>query len=225
MKVNQLITELTRPNTRLQADERLRQAGYSRLARGDFGAVYERPGANFVLKVFANSDAAYLAFLELARAHSDNPHFPKFFGKLVRITPVYSAIRMEKLAPYRGNPSAIDVYLRLSNYYREHPNGPSGEMGDAMEFMEYHPELKAACDLIADNLRPQYQLDIKQSNLMVRGSTIVLIDPVAEPSAPTEKLPYVEPLEEPKPQVSRTPAQKAKWDAIMDDELLRQLRH
>lgn len=204
------IEEIARPPNRAEADWVLQNAGYRRLGNGSFGAVYQKPGNPYVLKVFTPADKAYLDFLALARAHADNPHFPRFFGKIVPVTPAYSAIRMERLEPYTDDPLLIADYFDLRDWS---PDNNYGAMrrGEAIEYMESHPQLREACDLIMDHLTPKYRIDIKPDNLMLRGKTVVLTDPVADldvKKLASEKLPprrpwpedEAKPQDEPKPQ-------------------------
>ena len=172
------LNELARPKTRVQADEILRNAGYSRLGNGAFGAVYRKPGKPYVLKVFTAKDQAYRDFVALAMAHKNNPHFPRFIGNIVHVTPDICAIRMEPLTPYKHNHSLITMYLRWRDYKSNDPNNfISIELENAKEILT--PKLKKACDLIIDNLMTRYACDLKQENLMMRGSTIVFTDPVS----------------------------------------------
>ncbi len=189
------LTETVRPQTRRLADEVLRRAGYQRLGHGHFGAVYRRPGSSYVLKVFSAKDKAYLDFIALAQNHSDNPHFPKFFGKVVPVTPAYSAVRMEPLTPYRHDPVTIDDYLRLRDYHGEPSSYLMLRREDSIEFMEFYPRLREACDLIIDHLLTKYERDIRRDNIMRRGETLVMIDPVKyfDHTDEPENLPYVSP--------------------------------
>jgi hypothetical protein len=202
MKVNQLITELTRPGTRLLADERLRAAGYRRIGNGGYGAVYEKPGANFVLKVFASHDTAYLDFVALSRTHTDNPHFPKFIGNVVKVTPAYSAVRMEKLSSCKQmiEPvyNLVKKYLLFAQEKRSHDAHMAADYIQRLlkkELRNEYPELLNACELIIKNLLRKYQVDVKPKNFMMRGSTFVIIDPVANhpemDKMPHERLPRV----------------------------------
>lgn len=210
------IDELSLPPNRISADQVLRNAGYLRIGSGGYAAVYHKPGAAYVLKVFAASDAPYIEFLKLAQAHQDNPHFPKFKGKMVKVTPVYNAIRMEKLSPYKHDETHITNYIKYRDAHAPAGSWTAEVLDNAMETMEYNPSLKEACDLIIDNL--PFNCDMKRDNIMMRGDTLVIIDPVNVPDAPTEVLPYVHPYEEPEPQTSV----KRKW-SDEDEELLRQL--
>lgn len=173
------ISELYIPDDRESMSLELMLADYKHLGAGSFGDVYYKPGATYVLKVFTATDTAYQAYIALARAHPENPHFPKFFGKLVRLNSKFLAIRMEKLERYTYNSSLIAQYVR----YRDEPIPDQTSyfamtMADTMEFMEEYPELQQACDLIIDNLSGKFRLDINNDNLMLRGRKIVITDPV-----------------------------------------------
>jgi hypothetical protein len=170
------LDEMTRPQTRQQVNQILTAAGYRRLGKGMFGAIYEKPGSQYVLKVFSALDAAFLDFTKLARAHQDNPHFPKFYGKLVQVTNDYYAIRMEKLTPF--NPHLFgDAGYALFDYIQDGKDG--AELND-------YPALKSACDLVRTKLLSIYVFDHKNEAFMVRGNTIVITDPALDLTAKGE---------------------------------------
>ncbi len=179
------IDELYRPKSVDDASLHLLVGGYSPLGKGAYGEVWYKEGSSYVLKLFTTEDTAYVDFLKLAKQHQDNPSFPKFFGKLIRINDSVYAVRMEKLTKYKYDPTLIYKYMRYrdDNYVRNEADATSlvaMEFADSMEFMEDHQDLQAACDLIIDNLLPKYRLDIKQDNFMMRGGTIVITDPVTK---------------------------------------------
>ena len=65
--------------------------------------------------------------------------------------------------------------------------------------------------MIIDNLLPKYELDIKQNNLMVRGKTIVFVDPV---KGGVYDMQLLDPVEE--------PAEEHQWNKS-DEDLLKEL--
>jgi hypothetical protein len=163
-----------------RAGERLLAAGYQQLGKsGSRGTVYHKPGANFVVKVFSN-DPAYAAFVDLASRHP-NPHFPRFFGRLVHIDDMYAAIRIEVLRELPRDRfddlDHISTYLwGLGKDIARYPLKQQDYL-DAVQWMQARPPLQQACDLIHQHLS-KFLLDIKADNLMLRGETIVLSDPV-----------------------------------------------
>lgn len=187
--------EITRPSSRIEVDKLLQSAGYYRIGKGAFAAVYHKLGSSYALKIFDSNDRAYLDFISLVKSNN-NKHFPIFYGKVIKITSTYSAIRMELLNPYKYNEENIRNYMRLRDSNLSSPNKE-----DAIDFMNNNPELKQACDLIIDNLLNKYKQDLKQSNLMSRGNTIVITDPVKDENAFTGKEKLVFPYAKPIPQV------------------------
>ena len=173
----QTLTELSRPSSRNEAEYVLVRAGYAHLGRGQTGSVFQKPGAAYVLKLFDARDTAYLDFIGLATANP-NPHFPKFIGKPVRVNDGYHAIRTELLEPVSKDRLTevvmIDKYIiSMRNYGNCH--------NEDYLYVSSHPELQEACDMLAKFLKykNQYFCDIHEPNVMMRGSTLVMTDPVA----------------------------------------------
>jgi hypothetical protein len=164
------ISEVTRHPSRQAVNTVLQAAGYTRLGAGLFGAAYEKPGRPYVLKVFTAQDQGYLDFLTLAQAHQDNPHFPRFYKRLVPVTKDYYAIRMEKLTPFDPHQFGEFAY-DLFDYIQDGTPTPA---------LEGYPELRAACDLVRTKLLVRYHFDHKDGAFMLRGHTIVITDPVLD---------------------------------------------
>jgi hypothetical protein len=99
--VEDMITEISRPDFRNEAVELLISKGYKQLGSGTFANVFERKSRpNEVIKLFASNDGAYESYLDFIMKHQDNPHFPKVIGKPMSITTDYDAVKLEKLEPY-----------------------------------------------------------------------------------------------------------------------------
>jgi hypothetical protein len=172
------LDELSRPDIE-NAETMLLTHGYERMGKGSYGTIWGKPGSQTVLKLFRNGDTAYPDFVRLAMSHP-NPHFPKFHGKILRLNDKWSAIRMERLTPAVGTNALkadlIDLYVdrkgrqesTMSDYWNE-----------IMVFFEDQPGLREACDLIISVLGDKHENDIWTDNVMYRGSTAVIIDPVA----------------------------------------------
>lgn len=208
------INEITRPVNRLSADQILDKAGYKRLGNGAFGAVYEKPGVDYVLKVFSSTDRAYIDFIKLVKSYP-NKHFPKFIGKVVKVNDVYSAIRMEKLSGMHNHNVA-----NLMQQYCVYRN-VKGRIGyerlvDVLDWLSEAPELKTALDLILDNLA--YELDLRTDNIMKRGNTYVITDPVKwfDNSYEKEDLPYREYPEPIEPRKVNDTIQRMHDDSLWD---------
>ena len=166
------LDELTLPLDRDTAEAVLVRAGYTKVGFGWSADVYGRADKDYVLKLFSATDHSYMQYVELAKAHPENPHFPRFRGKMIRISDDYNAVRLERLTPYTGSDGLvweINCYI----HERQRNQRQSGKIEP--------PSLQDACELIAGltrNGRP-LGLDIKAANIMMRGDTLVLTDPVA----------------------------------------------
>ena len=154
--------------------------GFERIGKySKNGLVYTHPNHKYILKIFYN-DPGYIAFYKAAAKNQDNPHFPKFRGRMIKLFPgkvipdVY-AIRMEKL---------------------EHSSIVSGKLISLIEFgiskgifwrlrkivfkdlWVKYPQLEESC-LILNNAyeKNNVRLDLHSGNIMVRNNFPVIIDP------------------------------------------------
>lgn len=173
------LTELSRPSTRGDAEAVLTDAGYTQLGKGSQGVVYQKPGSPYVLKLFNSNDEAYANFIGLA-LRNPNPHFPKFFGKRVMVTPNYFAIRTEVLKPSTGREEEVGLIDRYIIQMRDY-----GAVYDEVYTYMNAPanvELKAACDVVSKFLKQNsdFFCDVHPPNVMLRGNTLVLTDPMGQ---------------------------------------------
>lgn len=186
--VNQkVMNELYRPNTRGLAGNFLKNNGYEKIGRGSFASVWGKPGEDFLIKIFDNSDRAYPAFVNLAMNHR-NDHFPKFKGKLIQINDKYSGIRIERLEPMSDSQFkslGLEPVYKFLNYVRDvergvEKNWHSDQVKSVLQQIESleksQPGIKQALTLIAQNLN--YTFDIQPQNFMLRGNTVVILDPI-----------------------------------------------
>ena len=191
MRINEIITEsevldeISRPML-VNADYILRKAGYERIDSGFFANVYAKPGADHVLKLFKSRDKAYPAFVNMT-IQNPNIHFPKFKGKMMKITDEYYAIRMEKLQRYDAtNKILLDMIKNYiygyATYGRSYSDNIRGQevIKDIDQVEIRQPGIKKACELIADMIaNGNVGLDLHSKNLMMRGNIIVFTDPVS----------------------------------------------
>ncbi len=216
----QVVQEITRPDTQKEATAYLRKHGYQQLGSGYYATVMGKEGTPHVLKIFDNTDKGYLEFVALAIA-TKNPHFPQFRGKPMRITKDYYGIRLERLKPFTGTASetygfefgyqllgilsrvmvnakngvsgdmlTYNDFEEMAGYYEEIPfsNIPLELKGmSPVEIAEYkydelyekHPELLQAAWLVGKHVDPSRSIDLHLGNVMLRGDTLVITDPVS----------------------------------------------
>lgn len=183
------LNELSKPDYD-ESDQILQKAGYKLLGAGSYGSVYTKPGANYVLKVFMADDTAYKDYVKLCMTHN-NPHFPKFTGKLVKVSNDVLAVRTEMLSEIGGEFDSHDYdqmnrYMKFRAKYEndEHMVEQGGyverDFYHIMSLDETHNGLKNALDIIADQLigRDGYEPDLYHENIMLRGNTVVITDPI-----------------------------------------------
>lgn len=174
------INELKIPNNIKQIENILNKYGYKKLGHDSgFGYIYYKNNSNYVLKIFKNTDLAYIAYINLVKKHN-NIHFPKFYSNIVKLNSDHSAIKIELLSNFNDDYKTIKTYM----LYRDEDLGIYSEdrkkmVSLSIDYMNKNPTLKTACDLIIDNLLLDFNLDINSHNLMRRNDTIVITDPVS----------------------------------------------
>ena len=191
MRINEIITEsevldeIIRPDTMGEAQAILEKAGYEKYGSGWYAMVYAKPGSDHVLKLFSVSDRSYPEFVNMT-IQRPNTHFPKFKGKMMKVTNEYYAIRMEMLTRFgeADEPTLkkIKNYIYgYATYGRSYSDDIRGQevIKEIDQVEEMQPGIKKACELIADMIaNGNIGLDLHHGNLMMRGKTIVFTDPV-----------------------------------------------
>jgi hypothetical protein len=168
--------------------------GFNALGSGSFGTVWSHPKLSYVLKVFSDTDVAYIDWISTAQQHKDNPHMPKFVSpRLMRIVPGVVAIRTEKLSDI--SQSAYEILTPIQKIIdtavitKTSPGTIIVRKGMEMEsspkyknFMAYcrsYPDFVPALDILAKFIgRPGYRQDLHDENIMMRGPVMVFTDPV-----------------------------------------------
>jgi hypothetical protein len=177
--------------------EVLAKAGYKEISndKGHFSKVYHKEGDPFALKIFFDWDIAYKKFIQFAMNNQDSPHMPRFKSKMVRLNYNHCAVRVELLKPwdFSTDPMLVEALHILSDpEIQEYKNNlPDNEPDFSNIFMErynaaekhmvenYPPSLMEIIERMKKGLFLNHLVsDIKSDNIMLRGSTIVLIDPV-----------------------------------------------
>ena len=184
---SEVLDEITRPNSIENAEEVLKKAGYEKLGEGYYAAVYAKGDADHVLKLFSVRDTSYPNFVNMT-IQNPNIHFPKFKGKMMKVTNEYYAIRMEMLTRFGEATGDGPILEKIKNYIygyatygRSYSDNIRGQqvIKEIDQFEEMQPGIKKACELIADMIANGYVgLDLHAGNIMRRGNTIVFTDPV-----------------------------------------------
>lgn len=164
--------EYDRPEQLAAFTKYMNARGFTRLGRGNYGVVYEKPGYPWVFKVF-KQDPAYMHFLEYAIAHQDNPNLPQVRGRPIKINDTTYAVRLEKLTPLSD--ADADVYEEIEDMAILIVDNRSYTQEILDSLKEKYPGIAR---IFQDMNASKYELDISTKNIMRRGNTLVIIDPI-----------------------------------------------
>jgi hypothetical protein len=136
----------------------MKKYGFSLLGSGKYASVYGNPKYDYVLKVFMK-DSAYLKWIEFVQKNKGNPYVPKVKGKVVKITPTFYAIRLEKLSKFTSG----GQFMKDFSAWQKDNSFKSSDQNiqDILDYFGKHKKL----------------LDLHGENMMMRGNQLVIIDP------------------------------------------------
>lgn len=154
----------------------LKKMGYEleHMGSGMYANVFKRPNDPYVIKIFSQ-DTGYLKYVQYCLQHQDNPHVPKFRGKIIRISGDTYAVRIEVLQPYQQgiNYEADYAAHQLIQY-----DTMFGGLAQHPDIEAYSPELKQLFVDLANLFGATTLTDLHKTNIMMRGNTLVITDPV-----------------------------------------------
>ena len=177
MKINELIhprkyglDSLT--HTRFSIEKLLKPHGFIPIGKGSaYANVFKHDNLSYILKVFSTYDTGYLKFLKIVEKNKNNPHFPKFRGKLIKLSENAIAIRMEKLTPLD---SKINLFHKVDRHlynWRKFLDSRDEKL------LEKFPQLEDAIEILIENQSRKAVIDLHSKNVMQRGDCPVIIDP------------------------------------------------
>lgn len=153
--------------------------GFHCMGEGYYGMVFTHPSfyGRYVLKVF--QDAYYEWFIKIAQANASNPHFPRYVGKLMRVTDSVRMVRIEHLEEI----SAADFEdlggtFGFMDLKSQADAVAHGEI--AIEDCEFDPKLRGFFEAMVEVIRrkpPTARMDLSRHNVMKRAQTLVITDP------------------------------------------------
>lgn len=156
--------------------------GFHMLGYGLSGAVFTHRAfhGRYVLKVF--QDKFYEEFVKMVQANP-SPHFPRFVGRLMKVTPEVSMVRIEVLKDMTnaqfeqmigGQLDFIDLKMAAEDI-------ATGEMDmDELEvdLSTRHLETFFQAMVMTYSHKPDgARYDLHAENIMLRGSVLVIADP------------------------------------------------
>lgn len=144
--------------------------GFNELGSGISGLAFEKPSYPWVFKIFTD-DNGYLFYLNYARSNQNNPHVPKIKGGPIKITADTFLIRVEKLtdlSPAMHRSELVELITSI-----DWPDDYTKELRNI--FVKKYPHVVPVLDAIISS---GYSLDLHKGNLMTRGNTLVITDPL-----------------------------------------------
>lgn len=163
----------------------MHQYGFKLLGTGNYGSVYEKPGYPWVFKVFTY-DKAYFKYFNYARRNQRNPHLPKIKGNYIRINNNTFVVRLEKLTPisteqFRKVSGILDQLTDIIQYNIDEYGNELDHSPEEITFIKKHMDLYEL--MLTLYKTPEFKdlgKDLHQGNIMMRGITPVLVDPVID---------------------------------------------
>jgi hypothetical protein len=135
----------------------MKKYGWKHVGNGASAKVYAHDAKDYIIKVYG-PDRGYDTWLKFMEQHQSNPYVPKIRGKVVKLAKNVSVVRLEKLKEASMN-DAYPFFGKIA----------SDEAPD-------DKNLRVLWDFLRDY---KYDVDSAPANVMMRGSQIVLIDPLA----------------------------------------------
>lgn len=171
----------------------LEKEGYKHLGSGYFANVYAKPGESFVLKLM-RSDVkgdCYSSYIK-ALQRNQSPHLPRV-GRIriynENLENEWHIIPLERLQTAslkdllsRDDGRMVLAFAKLANPDHYHLRGiqVGGEAQNVYDTLSpKYPKLVEALNFIQNKFHGVCEIDIHEDNIMLRGNTIVITDPVS----------------------------------------------
>lgn len=134
--------------------------GFEKLGAGKYASVFGNRIYPYVIKVFMK-DSAYIRWISFCLKNKNNLYCPKIKGKVVKLTDMVYAIRLEKL-----NPTTLSgQFAQDYRAWQKDQNHVSTDK-DIQDILDFFGQ--------RDNKK---LLDLHDENVMARGNQLVIIDP------------------------------------------------
>jgi hypothetical protein len=155
-----------------ELEDNLEANGFKKyvIGTGLYSSVLSRPDLNYVVKIFYK-DRGYETYLKYMTKYQNNPHVPKMRGKVMSVGSGFKVVRLERLEAYSGTPEQQEIIAAIREYI---------DMGNASRqlFAENFP-FPQMIPVLNDILK-HTGLDMHTGNIMFRGSTPVITDPLSD---------------------------------------------
>jgi len=151
----------------------LEELGFTKLGRGAYGVVFEKPGYPWVFKVF-NNDPGYFTYLNFARNNQNLSAVPRIKGKFIRINDNTYSVRMEKLYPVNRD-ELHNLLETLRQFFKT--DDPVGYQDQIDKLNEEYPDIAAVMERLTK--LGKFYIDLHSDNIMQRkDGSLVITDPL-----------------------------------------------
>lgn len=152
--------------------------GWKHIGEGLYATVWSHKNYPYVIKFFHNEDQAYRYWWNICVKMQNNVFIPKMKGKILSISPIISAVRIEKLNWIDEGIATKLVEWVLSYGRLKERNQPV--IPADFPWKQYEDQYIAVLEALWDKKNP-FGLDPSKENFMVRpGQSIpVFTDPLS----------------------------------------------
>ena len=152
--------------------------GFKYLGSGFFAGVYEHPNYPWVFKIFKD-DPGYMHYFKYVKANQHNENLPKIKGNFIKINDTTYVIRVEKLTPmtntfFNNEFNNIVPIIRLLAR-RDIKDLDHDYQQIILDFKQKYPGIFS---VFYDMAKSDFLLDLGPRNMMMRGNTPVVTDPI-----------------------------------------------
>lgn len=153
----------------------MKDNGFNILGSGISGLAFEKNGYPWVFKII-HDDEGYIHYFNYAKKNQHNPNVPKIKGGVMKLTSdSYSGtlylVRIEKLQHMPNSYNRNDLIQLITGIEFSDDLTPDIEQ----KIAKVYPGI---VDIIKDSINSGFSLDIRFDNIMLRGNTLVITDPL-----------------------------------------------
>ena len=155
----------------------LETQGFKHIGQGSFSEIYLKQGYPWMFKLWSH-DPAYLWWITWAAKHQDNPNVPRVKGLPMRIAKDTYVVRLEKLRGLvRRDGNLSKGYDRLAYLVDRIESVDDLSKEDLQWIRSEYPGVYDILRVI-QRAGSDFVVDLHGDNIMLRGQTPVITDPV-----------------------------------------------
>ncbi len=157
----------------------LKDKGYKMIAYGGHGVAFWTSVKNEVVKIMLDDKSAG-NFLAWCEKNKQNPYLPKIIQGPIQIHPRVHGVRMEELTPVNDIGDVFEVVqkLRKINFMLRGDYGKGKKVQEELESIKQEDPNLYELAAYLHSARKTGSIDLAPTNIMLRGTQPVFIDPI-----------------------------------------------